>query len=438
MDFFNTKKTIPIKCSMTEECFLITGGKRLSGEIHVPCAKNSYLALLSACVLSSGVITLRNAPHFSDIDYMISILLALGCKVERVGKDLIIDSRFIHNYKVDSTLAQKIRSSIFLLGPITARLGKCHIAYPGGCEIGSRPIDLHLKGISKLGVNVTELHGIIKTQAGLLQGCDIHLDYPSVGATENIMMTATLSKGVTRIFNCAKEPEIVDLQNFINCMGGKISGAGTDVIEVEGVRSLHGCDYTPIPDRIIAGTYLFAVAGCGGDVTLHNVEKEHLLSPLNKLRDTGLDVSCKGDMVRIRSSARPITFGRIETLPYPGFPTDLQPQAMALQTISQGTCVLVENLFETRLKHVPELVKMGANIVTKDRLAIISGVDKLYGAEVFSTDLRAGSALTIAGMMAEGQTKVYGVRHIDRGYEDLDLALSQIGADIKRIKQDKL
>lgn len=414
--------------------FVITGGKSLKGQVEVPCAKNSYLAILAASVLSSGEVCLHKCPNFDDIEKMLQILSELGCKIKRVADDVYINSSNIKNYTIPQNLAKKIRSSIFLLGPILARVKKAVVTYPGGCDIGSRPIDLHLKGLKSLKANISEKFGMIECEAPFLVGDNVHLDYPSVGATENIMMAAVLAKGVTKIFNAAKEPEIVDLQNFINKMGGKIYGAGCDTITIIGVDKLGSVEYTPISDRIIAGTYLIAGACCGGEIVVKNVEYEHIYSLITKLKQSGCNLNIKGDKIHIVANKTLKTFGSIETLPYPGFPTDLQPQALVLQTISEGTCIITENLFETRYKHVPELVKMGANIVLKDRLSIVTGVKKLYGAEVNCYDLRAGAALTIAGMVAEGKTILNDVHNIDRGYDNLDKAFGLLGADIKRIK----
>ena len=413
--------------------FLVTGGKSLEGVINVPKAKNSYLALLSACVLCNGEVTLKDCPMFSDINKMLEILSRLGASIKREGKDVIIDARSVSSYEVPKVLAHQVRSSIFLLGPIIGRLHKARVSYPGGCDIGLRPIDLHLKGLRALNVDIQEKYGEINCECDKLIGNDIHLDYPSVGATENIMMAGVYAKGVTRIYNPAKEPEIVDLQNFINSMGGKVKGAGSDVIEIEGVESLSSCVYTPMPDRIIAGTYLLATAAAKGDVTIKNVVPCHIYSLTSKLKEAGFEITQKDDNIRLVSRGRYQSFGKIDTMPYPGFPTDLQPQALVLQTVSKGICVITENLFETRLKHVPELIKMGANIKVKDRTAIVTGVENLYAAEVSATDLRAGASLTIAGLVARGQTIITDVHNIDRGYENLEVALSSLGADIKRI-----
>ena len=365
---------------MNNDAFLIKGGKKLFGTIEVPKAKNSYLAILSACVLCNDIVVLHECPQFSDIDSMLDILLSLGCRVDRKDRDLYIDSRFMFSYAVPSAIAAAIRSSIFLLGPITARMGKCRISYPGGCNIGKRPIDLHLKGLNSLGVKFSESGNIIESDGSNLHGGEVWLNYPSVGATENIMMTAVLCKGTTIIHNCAQEPEIVDLQDFLSCMGAKVYGGGTDTITIIGVDKLHGTSFTPIPDRIIAGTYLTAVACCGGDVTIKHVEYSHIVSIIDQLIASGLNVNIKGDNIRLSSFVRPKSIGSIATAPYPLFPTDMQPQLMVLETISQGNCIIKENLFETRLRHVPELVKMGANIKLLDnQTALVSGVDKLHG-----------------------------------------------------------
>jgi len=414
--------------------FIIKGGNSLSGVVDVPCAKNSYLAILASCVLCSGEVLLHDCPSFEDINNMIKILVELGCKVEKKDKDIYIDCRNINNYIIPENLAKKIRSSVFLLGPLLSRLKKASVTYPGGCDIGSRPIDLHLKGLKTLNATITESFGYIHCEANALKGDKVHLDYPSVGATENIMMAAVLAKGTTKIYNSAKEPEIIDLQNFINKMGGKISGAGSGTITVIGVNKLHSVEYTPIADRIVAGTYLLAGATCGGDITVKNVVLEHIYSIIPKLKDSGCTIKVKNDSIRLISSGNLKSFVSIETLPYPGFPTDLQPQALVLQTISNGTCIITENLFETRFKHVPELVKMGANIICKNQTAIVTGVKSLYGAEINCSDLRAGAALTIAGMVAKGQTVLNDVHNIDRGYENLELAFNKLGADIVRQK----
>lgn len=417
------------------EKYIINGGKPLNGEIKVPCAKNAYLAILAGCVLSSGTVKLKDCPRFEDIDKMLEILSDLGANIERIDNDVVLDCSNITKCEISTVLAHKIRSSIFLLGPILARLKKAIVCYPGGCDIGARPIDLHLKGLRSLSADIKESHGIIECNASFLVGDEIHLDYPSVGATENIMMAAVLARGTTRIYNAAKEPEVVDLQNFLNKMGAKIKGAGSGVIVVEGVEKLGSVEYKPISDRIIAGTYLIAVACCGGEVLIKNVESEHICSIISKLKASGCKIEIKGDTIKIVSKGKLKSFKKIQTMPYPGFPTDLQPQTLVLQSISKGNCVLVENLFETRFKHVPELTKMGADITVQDRTAFVSGVKKLYGAEVSCSDLRAGAALTIAGLVAEGTTVLHNICNIDRGYDHLEDAFKSLGADIKRVKE---
>ncbi len=414
------------------EKYLIKGGKKLFGEVEIPCAKNSYLAILAACMLCSGKIILHKCPKYSDIVKMLEILIQLGCEIEFCEDAVIIDTKNAENYEVPKDLAHEIRSSIFLLGAIIGKLKKAKVCYPGGCEIGARPIDLHLKGLRALGIKIKERHGYIECDGSFLNGSYVHLDFPSVGATENIMMAAVFASGKTEIHNPAKEPEIVDLQNFINSMGGKVYGAGSDCITIIGVESLHGTEYTPISDRIIAGTLLIAGAACGGDLTLKGINFQHNTALITKFQNNTCKMYCQSDRIRLVSDTMLTSFGLVETMPYPGFPTDLQAQTMTLQTISKGTCVFSENLFEMRYKHVPELIKMGADIRLKDRVAIVNGVDKLYGAEVKCCDLRGGAALTIAGLVAEGYTTVNDIRHIDRGYYKLEDTLSMLGADIKR------
>ena len=307
------------------------------------------------------------------------------------------------------------------------------MAYPGGCDIGIRPIDLHLKGLKDLNVKITEEYGFIICDGSQMRGGEVHLDYPSVGATENIMMAAVLSKGKTTIRNAAKEPEIVDLQNFINAMGGRISGAGTSTIEIEGVNKLDSVEYSAMPDRIIAGTYAIACAMTGGKIKLTNVVPENFYSLLGKLKESYIKIDCTENQITVECTRRPLSAQIVETLPYPGFPTDLQAQFLSLQSISDGTCLVIENMFETRFKHVPELIKMGANITVRDRMAIVRGVKQLYGAEVFAYDLRGGAALVLAGMAASGKTRVNNIHHIDRGYDNIDQKFNSLGADIVRI-----
>ena len=360
--------------------FIINGGKELNGVVDIPCAKNAYLPILAACILCDGVVTLHKCPKYTDITNMCKILENLGAKILlKENNDLIIDARAINNFKIPHELGSKIRSSIFSLGAILGRCGRAYVGYPGGCEIGTRPIDLHLKGLRALNVEIVDRHGYLNCNSKNLKGATITLDMPSVGATENIMLGAVLAKGTTKIINCAREPEIVDLQEFLKSMGAKIKGAGTGVITIKGVSRLHGTEYTPIPDRIITGTMLLASVMTKGKVKLNNANSSHIESLISKLNNNSCKIECNRDNIEIESWARPYSIRKIETMPYPGFPTDLQPQMMAMQCISKGTSILVENLFEARFKHVAELSKMGADIVVKDRTAVIKGVPKLFG-----------------------------------------------------------
>ena len=412
---------------------VIHGGVPLTGTICISGAKNSAVALVPASLLSDEEVVIDHIPDITDIDALDEILVYLGAKIKREGSRMTIQSEQIENKEIPEKISKKLRASYYFMGALLGKYKKVEMYFPGGCAIGKRPIDQHIKAFEALGAKVEIDGNKYRIEADELIGTDIYLGFASVGATINALLASVKAKGKTTIHNAAKEPEIVDLQNFINKMGGKIIGAGTDTIIVEGVESLSSCEYTPMADRIIAGTYLLAGATCGGDILVKDVKACHIYSLLNKLKDAGFDIKIKSDSIRLASSKRPVSFGKIETMPYPGFPTDMQPQALVLQTISSGVCIVTENLFETRLKHVPELVKMGANITMKDRMAIITGVDTLYGTEVCSTDLRAGAALTIAGMHAQGQTVVTNIHNIDRGYEKLDEAFCKLGADIKRV-----
>ena len=423
--------------------FLIKGGKKLFGATNITSAKNAYLPILAGCILSEKPIILKNCPKYMDIVNMTKILENLGAKIEadtingeiENNCDLKIDCANLNSHSIPHELASVIRSSIFSLGSILGRFKKAKVAYPGGCEIGSRPIDLHIKGLRALNVKISDKHGYLTCDGKNMRGGIVNLDFPSVGATENIILAATLTKGTTKIINAAKEPEIVDLVDFLNSLGAKIFGAGTSTIIIEGVEKLNGGVYTPIPDRIIAGTYLIAGLICGGDIDLHNFRVDHNQALIEKLKGTGAKLKFNNGVFNIKCDGKVKAISKIETSPYPGFPTDLQAQTLALQTVSKGTSIIVENLFETRFKHVPELVKMGANITVKDRTAVIRGIEKLYGASVNATDLRGGVGLVLAGLSAEGYTTVNKVNHIDRGYFQLENQLASLGADIKRIKE---
>ncbi len=412
---------------------LIKGGAPLSGEVRIKAAKNAVLPILAATILTREECVIKDVPKITDISNMLRIIQGLGA-VCAVKEDAVtVKSDDLTSYNVSTDLAKELRSSFFLLGPILGRLRRAVVAYPGGCDIGVRPLDIHLKGLSEMGIAIEESHGMIYCDGTRLKGADVVLDFPSVGATENLMMAAVLAKGTTRIFNAAKEPEIVDLQNFINAMGGKVSGAGSGKIVIEGVSKLHGAMYTPIPDRIVAGTVLIAGAVCGGDVCITNAVPEHLEPLLFKINKSTCFLNVQSDKISLRGHGRLRNFDKLETQPYPGFPTDLQSQMMVLMAVAEGTGVIVENIFETRFRIVRELTKMGAAITVKDRAAIIHGVKGLEGASVSAWDLRGGAALVIAGAKAEGYTQIDGARFIDRGYESIEKLFGALGADIKRL-----
>ena len=412
--------------------FEIVGGKELYGSVEVTKAKNAILPIIAATILCHDEIVLKDVPFLSDVEKMLDIIVALGGRAGREGKDIIIDTTNVSCYEIPPSLASEIRSSIFMLGPILAKHKKARVALPGGCDIGPRPIDLHLSGLRALCVDILEEHGFIDCNGKNMKNGIVHLDYPSVGATENIMMAAVFLKGETTILNAAKEPEIADLANFINQMGGKIYGAGTSTIKIRGVRKLHGTCYSAMPDRIVAGTYLIACAMTGGKILLEKSNFEDIYALISKLRNSGCQIDYKDDKIILEAKHKPLSCSSVETQPYPGFPTDLQAQFLALQTVSSGISVIYENLFETRFKHVPELVKMGAKITTRDRMAIVQG-GKLFGANVDSHDLRGGAALVLAGLAAKGKTVVSNIHFIDRGYEKIEQVFSALGADIKRI-----
>lgn len=412
--------------------YIINGGQPLDGALEIKGAKNSILPLMAASILTDEITVLHNCPNISDVDSMINILEGLGSKIIRSGRDVIIDNSMTDKSEIPTSLAKELRSSVFLLGSLLSRHKKAKVAYPGGCDIGLRPIDIHITGLRELGIEIQEQGGYILCNCLNAKSADIVLDLPSVGATENLMLASVFIKGKTVIRNCAKEPEIVDLQKFLNTMGAKIRGAGSSVIVVEGVDKLHGIEYTPIPDRIVAGTYLIAAAMCGGNVELSGVNPEHISSLISKLSKTTCKVHIKNDRILIRSKGRQKSLECIETMYYPGFPTDLQSQIMAMQTVSRGTSVIVENIFETRFKTASQLKKLGADITIKGRVAVIRGVKELIGAEVAASDLRGGASLVLAGLVAKGATIVKDIHYIDRGYEDLSVELQKLGANVRR------
>ncbi len=412
--------------------YKIVGGHKLNGSVDVPRAKNAYLPILAGCILIGGEVVLRECPHFADIENMCKILNILGVKTTRQGDAILIDASNAKPKLVQVELAKTLRSSIFTLGAMLARFGTARVAYPGGCNIGLRPIDIHEKALKELGVSIIEEHGILNCNRSHFLGGEIYLDFASVGATENIIMCATLGDKKVTIHNCACEPEVVDLANFLNKAGAKIFGAGTPIIIIEGVKTLHSIEYTPIFDRIIAGTYAIATAICGGKVAINGVESKNISILLNKLCNSGCNFGQNGATIYMQAPERPISFGLISTAPFPGFATDLQAQMLTLATISQGVSIVRENVFEARLRFVPELIKMGADIRANNRVAVIRGVKHLSGAEVYAEDLRGGASLVLAGLSAEGYTIVNDIYHIDRGYPDMAETFGALGADIKR------
>ena len=414
-----------------EKEIVIVGGNALNGIVHNQTSKNAVLPIIAGSILNDKQIVIKNVPNLLDVFNMIKIIEDLGAKVYINNKDIVIDSSNINKFRIDENLTRSLRSSIFMLGPMLARFKQVTISYPGGCDIGNRPIDLHLKGLKELGVDILERNGLIICDGTSMHSGVINLDFASVGATENLIMASVFLKGNTTILNAAKEPEIVDLQNFLNAMGCKVSGAGTHEINIEGVEKLREIEYTPQGDRIVAGTYLIATAMCGGNILIDNVNTSDFASLTNKLEKAGCELNYTNNSIELTSNGKLEAIDKIETQIYPGFPTDLQAQIMAMQTVSNGVSVIVENLFENRFKHVNELIKLGADIKTKDRVAVIKGVKELKGAHVVAGDLRGGASLVLAGLKAKGYTIIHDIHHIMRGYENIDDVLSSLGADIK-------
>ena len=416
------------------EKYIVEGGRPLYGHIEIQSAKNAVLPLLAASVLTDETVVIHKCPRIRDVLNMIGILEELGCSTRFDGDDLYIDSSAAANHEIPAALAKELRSSVFMLGSVIARFGRARIAYPGGCDIGLRPIDLHLSGLRRLGVAIAEDGGYIDCVCEKPCGAEVLLDCPSVGATENLILASARAEGTTVIRNAAREPEIVDLQNFINRMGGKVKGAGGAVVVVEGVRKLHGAAYTPMPDRIEAGTFLIAAAMCGGKLAIGNANADHIASLLHKLREISCKIRVQDDKIYIECGGKRLSPKLVETLPYPGFPTDLQAPMTALACICDGATVIVENLFETRFKHVPELIRMGADITVRGRTALVRGVRSLKGADVIAGDLRGGAALTLAAISAEGESTVTDLGYIDRGYSEFEYKLRGAGARIRRVR----
>ena len=418
----------------------IWGGKPLQGQVKISGAKNSALVLIAGALLCSGDCRLRNVPSLADVQRMSDILLALGVRLEHHGDMIDVNASVIGTSKAPYELVSKMRASFFIIGPLLARLGVAQVPLPGGCAIGDRPVDLHVRGLQALGADVQIEHGMVNAyitgNKRRLTGAKIYLDKPSVGATETLMMAATLADGETVIENAAQEPEVIDLANFCKSMGAQIRGAGTNRIEITGVPSLHSTDYTVIPDRIEAGTFLIAGAITQSDLIISPVIPDHLTAVLAKLQEMGVKVVTEApDVLRV-VPGQGFRATDIETLPYPGFPTDMQAPLMALLTVASGDSIITETVFENRMGHVAELNRMGADIRIKGNNAIVRGVPFLSGAPVVATDLRASAALVIAGLAASGKTTIQGLHHLDRGYEHLELKLQQVGARLQRVSDD--
>ena len=411
---------------------LIQGGNRLAGEVTIQGAKNSVLPVLAATILTGGEVELRRCPHLRDVEASIRILQALGCRAAWQGDNLAVDTSRMSGCAIPDALMREMRSSAIFLGAILARCGQAELSYPGGCELGPRPIDLHISGLRALGAEIDDTGGTLHCKAQKLTGREIVLGFPSVGATENLMLAACGAEGITVLSNAAREPEIEDLQNFLNTCGGEVTGGGTSTVMIRGGRPLHGGTYTVIPDRIAAATYLCAAVSAGGDIFLRGAREAHLSTVTAALREAGCAITADSSGIACRCGGRLNAPRPIRTAPYPGFPTDAQAIVMAALLRCRGAAVFEENLFSSRYRHVDELARMGADIRTSGRVAVVLGVERLHGAAVRSTDLRGGAALCVAALTAEGETVVSDIAHIDRGYQSLEQDLTALGAEIKR------
>lgn len=419
------------------EQYVIKGGNPLYGEVEIGGAKNAALAILAAAIMTDETVTIDNLPNVRDINVLLQAIEEIGAHVERVDIHKVkINGSFIRGVNVDNEFIRRIRASYYLIGALLGKYKHAEVALPGGCDIGSRPIDLHMKGFRSMGADIDIAHGLVIARAKELKGTHIYMDKVSVGATINIMMAAAMADGKTVIENAAKEPHVVDVANFLNSMGANIRGAGTDVIRIVGVERLHATEYSVIPDQIEAGTFMFAVAAAGGNVLVKNVIPKHLEATTAKLLEVGCQVEEFDDSVRVISDGH-LKHTQVTTLPYPGFPTDMQPQMAVLLGIAEGTSTVTESIFENRFKYVDELTRMGADIKVESDIAIISGVKRYTGARVNAPDLRAGAALVIAGLAAEGITVVDDIYYIQRGYEALEEKLTKIGAKIARVEDEK-
>jgi len=416
------------------ENFVISGGYELFGEVNISGAKNAAVAIIPAAILANDIVRIENIPKISDVSLIIKILDCMGASVKLINSDTIeVDSRALQNKSVPYELASHFRASYYLIGAMLGRFKSAEVAMPGGCDFGTRPIDLHIKGFKMLGADVNVVNGMVCAKAEKLVGTSIYMDNVSVGATINVMLAAVLARGLTVIENAAKEPHIVDLANFLNSMGADVRGAGTDVIKIRGVEKLHGCTYSIIPDQIEAGTYMVAAAACGGDVLVKNVIPKHLESISAKLIEAGAEIIEYDDAVRV-TRFKALNKCNVKTMPHPGFPTDMQPQMAVLLAVASGTSLLSESVWDNRFQYVGQLTRMGANIQVDGKLAVIDGVDSLTGVKVKATDLRAGAAMIIAGLIAKGETVIEDIQYIDRGYEDVVKKFSALGAQISRVE----
>ncbi|MDR3242986.1 MAG: UDP-N-acetylglucosamine 1-carboxyvinyltransferase [Clostridiales Family XIII bacterium] len=417
--------------------FLISKSRPLSGEVDVSGSKNAVLPIMAASLLTEGKCEISDVPLLRDVDVMCGLLRSIGSSVNEKddGHTIEIVTKNIALQEAPYELVKKMRASILVMGPLLAKTGRAKIALPGGCAIGSRPINLHLKGLAALGAKIVEEHGFVEAKADRLRGGNVYLDFPSVGATENIIMAAVLAEGVTVLENVAEEPEIVDLASFLNKMGAKIKGAGTDTIKIEGVAALNGARHSVIPDRIETGTFMLAAAITRGDVLIKNIVPDHVKPVIAKLKECGVTVEDTDDGVRVRCLKAPLISTDIKTLPYPGFPTDMQSQFMAFLTTVTGTSMVIETVFENRYMQIGELNRMGANIKIEGRGAVVQGERLLQGTQVLATDLRAGAALVLAGLAAEGTTEISEIYHIERGYSDFIEKLRKLGAGVTRVEE---
>ena len=412
--------------------YIIKGSNKLEGKVKISGSKNAALPIIAASILNAGKTTLYNVPNIHDTQMMFEILKNLGGKVEKKNNKIIIDTSKIKKYEISEDLMRQMRSSVILAGSLIGKYQKAIFSYPGGCDIGTRPIDLHLKGFEKLGINITKNYGNISCICDKIVGEKIDLDFPSVGATENIMLASCLGEGTTQINNAAREPEIIDLQNFLNKMGAKIQGAGSNKIQIEGVKKLNDVSYNIMPDRIETGTFLCAAAMSQGNIIIENTNINHITPIISKLEEANCKLKLEKDKIELKAPKK-LKALEIRTMPYPGFPTDMQSIMAATFTIAKGTSIIVENIFESRYKFTQELIRMGAKITIEGKSAIVKGTRKLYGANVNATDLRGGAALVLAGIVAKGETTIENIEYILRGYENLNKKLENLGVNIKMV-----